>query len=261
MPPLPPAPEVSVEAPPVLPSEDAYASRDGYRADFLGADQPEAPLPDIVRCDDVLEVTWQGQTMRAIPYRHFSVVMSKSRRVCYVSAVNIDGALSVPHLRRRDWRFDPRFDQEHQLAGRVYGNPPRFSRGHMTRREDPAWGATRAEADEGNTDSMHLANAVPQMQPFNGGIWLGLTPRTRERRSLMMHAVLILEAGTFRPRALKIVDDCMTTVHVFDEVRFNAADGLDLASPPLERAIWRTPRRQRAASPENAEPRIRGTAN
>lgn len=174
VPPLPPAPEVSVEAPPVLPSADAYASRDGYRADFLGADQPEAPLPDVVRCDDVLEVTWQGQARRAIPYRHFSVVMSKSRRVCYLSAVNIDGALSVPHLRRRDWRFDPRFDQEQQLAGRVYGNPPRFSRGHMTRREDPAWGTTRAEADEGNTDSMHLANAVPQMQPFNGGIWLGL---------------------------------------------------------------------------------------
>jgi len=80
----------------------------------------------------------------------------------------------MPHLKRRGWRFDPRFGQEQQLAGRVYGNPPRFSRGHMTRREDPAWGATRAEAEEGNTDSMHLANAVPQMQPFNAGIWLGL---------------------------------------------------------------------------------------
>jgi endonuclease G len=111
---------------------------------------------------------------RAMPYRHFSVLMSASRRVCYVSAVNIDGALSVPHLKRRDWRFDPRVDQARQLAGRVYGNPPRFSRGHMTRREDPAWGHTRAEAEEGNADSMHLSNAVPQMQPFNGGIWLGL---------------------------------------------------------------------------------------
>ena len=44
----------------------------------------------------------------------------------------------------------------------------------MTRREDPAWGATRDEAEEGNVDTMHLANAVPQMQPFNAGIWLSL---------------------------------------------------------------------------------------
>ena len=26
----------------------------------------------------------------------------------------------------------------------------------------------------GNNDSMHVTNTVPQMQPFNAGIWLGL---------------------------------------------------------------------------------------
>ncbi|HTV00367.1 MAG TPA: DNA/RNA non-specific endonuclease, partial [Luteitalea sp.] len=166
-------PPVPAEPPPVRPSADGYALRDGYRADFLGPDLL-APLPAIDHADDVLSVEWQGQSVQAIPYRHFSVVMSRRRRVCYLSAVNIDGARSVPHLRRRDWRFDPRVPEAQQLSGRVYGNAPRFSRGHMTRREDPAWGETRAEADEGNTDSMHLANAVPQMQPFNAGIWLGL---------------------------------------------------------------------------------------
>ncbi len=174
VPSLPPPPDVPAEGSLARPEARGYETRDGYRADFLGAEQPPAPLPDVVRDDDVLAVTWQGQTVRAIPYRHFSVVMSAGRRMCYVSAVNIDGALSVPHLRRRAWRFDPRVDEARQLSGPVYGNPPRFSRGHMTRREDPAWGQTRAEADEGNTDSMHLANSVPQMQPFNAGIWLGL---------------------------------------------------------------------------------------
>ncbi len=173
VPPLPP-PEFAHEPPPLTPSAQGYEARDGYRADFLGVDLPQAPLPDVVRRDDVLEVEWGGRTSSVIPYRHFSVVMSTSRRVCYVSAANVDGALSVAHLKRRGWRFDPRLDASRQLAGRVYGNPPRFSRGHMTRREDPAWGHTRDEADEGNTDSMHVSNAVPQMQPFNGGIWLGL---------------------------------------------------------------------------------------
>jgi endonuclease G len=55
----------------------------------------------------------------------------------------------------------------------VYGNAPKFSRGHMTRREDPMWGDVET-AQRGNADSMHLTNAVPQMQPFNAGIWLGL---------------------------------------------------------------------------------------
>ena len=43
----------------------------------------------------------------------------------------------------------------------------------MTRREDPVWGSL-AEAARGNDDSMHMTNAVPQMQTFNAGIWLDL---------------------------------------------------------------------------------------
>ena len=43
----------------------------------------------------------------------------------------------------------------------------------MTRREDPIWGEPD-EASLGNADSMHVTNTVPQMQPFNAGIWLSL---------------------------------------------------------------------------------------
>jgi endonuclease G len=41
----------------------------------------------------------------------------------------------------------------------------------MTRREDPNWGEL---AVQGNEDSMHVTNVVPQIQSFNGGIWLTL---------------------------------------------------------------------------------------
>ena len=54
-----------------------------------------------------------------------------------------------------------------------YGNPPKFSRGHMTRREDPGWGGLTT-AKRGNEDSMHVTNATPQMQAFNSPIWLAL---------------------------------------------------------------------------------------
>ena len=71
------------------------------------------------------------------------------------------------------WRRDPRIRPDQQIDGGCYGNAPRFSRGHMTRREDPVWGTSESAA-RGNSDSMHVTNAVPQMQTFNGGIWLGL---------------------------------------------------------------------------------------
>ncbi|HEV2846628.1 MAG TPA: DNA/RNA non-specific endonuclease, partial [Thermoanaerobaculia bacterium] len=74
---------------------------------------------------------------------------------------------------RRRWRLDPRIPEDAQILRECYGNPPKFSRGHMTRRQDPIWGS-QENAELGNADSMHVTNAVPQMQVFNAGIWLGL---------------------------------------------------------------------------------------
>lgn len=146
-----------------------YADRRGYDPDFLGE---TIDLPQVRDDADVLSFTFDGRKLRELKYEHFSVVMSKSRRFCRVSAANIDG--SQPRkVKRPGWRRDPRIRADQQVDGGCYGNPPRFSRGHMTRREDPIWG-TPESAARGNSDSMHVTNAVPQMQVFNAGIWLGL---------------------------------------------------------------------------------------
>jgi len=92
--------------------------------------------------------------------------------MCFFSAVNIDGKTSVG-MKRGPWRLDPRVPDAAQIMKECYGNPPKFSRGHMTRREDPIWGKGNAPA-QGNADSMHVTNTVPQMQSLNAGIWLGL---------------------------------------------------------------------------------------
>lgn len=148
-----------------------YADRDGYTADFLG-DAAQVPLPGVtgkLQADDVL--FWKsGQS--ELKYRHFSVVMSESRRICYFSAVNIDGNSSIS-MKRSGWRLDPRIDNNEQIIKECYGNSPKFSRGHMTRREDPIWGPLSV-ASQGNDDSMHVTNTVPQMQTLNGVIWLAL---------------------------------------------------------------------------------------
>jgi endonuclease G, mitochondrial len=132
------------------------------------------PLPKIGtrHSEDVLHFEHGGRRESELKYCHFSVVMSKSRRQCFFSACNIDGETSVP-MKRTGWKLDPRIPSHAQIMQECYGSHPKFSRGHMTRREDPIWG----EGDEpslGNKDSMHVTNTVPQMQNMNAGIWLAL---------------------------------------------------------------------------------------
>jgi endonuclease G len=150
-----------------------YLDREGYQASFLG-DGLLVELPTIVRGkDDILRFPFNGNAEETVlRYHNFSVVMNRTRRMCFFSAVNIDGQLSR-RSKRPGWLLDPRIPKEYQIKGECYGNAPKFSRGHMTRREDPAWG-TAEEAQRGNADSMHVTNVVPQMQTFNAGIWLGL---------------------------------------------------------------------------------------
>ena len=146
-----------------------YIGRDGYDARFIGID---VPLPVIRNATDILTFPWNGGQESELKYQHFSVVMSRSRRLCIFSAGNIDGA-TPRRFKRPSWRLDARIPVSQQIRDECYGNAPKFARGHMTRREDPIWGEP-AEAALGNSDSMHVTNTVPQMQPFNGGIWLAL---------------------------------------------------------------------------------------
>lgn len=165
---LPPAAGVAREAV----AED-YRDRAGYAADFLGSSF-RVPLPEVRRARaDVLTFDEGGRRGSVLRYEHFSVVMSRGRRMCFVSACNIDGKLSKKSG-RGTWKWDDRIPREQQIMHECYGNPPKFSRGHMTRREDPGWGADDDTARRGNEDSMHVTNAVPQMQAFNAPIWLAL---------------------------------------------------------------------------------------
>jgi endonuclease G len=146
-----------------------YVRRTGYSPTFVG---PKIPLPVVKNTKDVLTFPWKGRQESVLKYQHFSVVMSRSRRLCIYSAVNIDGR-SPRRGKRPSWRLDGRIPASQQIREECYGNEPLFARGHMTRREDPIWG-TPEQAELGNADSMHVTNTVPQMQPFNAGIWLAL---------------------------------------------------------------------------------------
>ncbi|MEL7115925.1 MAG: DNA/RNA non-specific endonuclease [Pseudomonadota bacterium] len=160
--------EAETEAP------ESYADRPGYDPDFLGEGERRCPLPKVTNmAQDMLTFADRGNPEETeLRYQHFSVVMSRSRRMCFFSAVNIDGSKAQSD-RRVGWRWDSRIPRSQQIMKECYGNPPRFSRGHMTRRNDPGWG-TDEMAELGNRDSMHVTNATPQMQSFNAPIWLEL---------------------------------------------------------------------------------------
>lgn len=108
-----------------------------------------------------------------LKYHHFSVVMNKERRLCFFSACNINGTLSKKGVARTSWKTDSRIPKEQQIIKECYGRPPLFSRGHMTRKEDPIWGEMEI-ARAACADTFHVTNATPQMQPFNAPVWLEL---------------------------------------------------------------------------------------
>lgn len=165
----------------LLPLED-YLKRSGYEPTFVsGINLPlPAPLPgrwenDLVELKH--EARLEGQSLTELKYTHFSVRMAKSRGLPLVSAVNINGKKSNRNVKRTDvWRRDPRIDARYQNLREGYGNESQglFSRGHMTRREDPNWGDDDALLRMADMDTFHITNVAPQRQGFNAGLWLNL---------------------------------------------------------------------------------------
>lgn len=148
---------------------DEFFGRQGYDPNFL--DGWEMPLPGIngSRKTDVRELRGGGTELK---YEHFSILMSKERRMPLLTAVNIDGAESKKVPRISVWSFDGRLDKTHQWGDELYaGNA--LDRGHMVRREDPVWGQIKV-AKVANTDTFHFTNSCPQMAGVNQKTWVGL---------------------------------------------------------------------------------------
>ncbi len=145
--------------------EDEFVTAFGYEPEFLGerVDLPEL-LPQ--QLADVAERT-DGEG-HVLDYTHFSIVMSKSRRMAYFTACNIDGRRRQEVPRSRDrWYYDPRIAKEFQAGPDLYsGND--LDRGHLVRRNDPVWGRA---AEQANEDSFHFTNAAPQHKHLNQRTW------------------------------------------------------------------------------------------
>lgn len=147
------------------PDVDDYLAAFGYEPEFLG---PRVDLPELSESmlEDVApRLDGQGYVL---DYTHFSIVMSKARRMAYFTAVNIDGRRRKDIKRTRDrWYYDGRIAREHQAGADLYSNND-LDRGHLVRRVDPVWGRA---AEQANEDSFHFTNAAPQHKHLNQRTW------------------------------------------------------------------------------------------
>lgn len=146
------------------------AVRRGFSNSFLGNNIffPR-PLSQELK-DDLLVV--DGETV--FHYTHFSLAMSRSRKLARWVAWNIDGG-SLKKLSRRgiSFRKDRKLPRSAQIGNELYQHNP-LDRGHIARRADLNWGPL-SEAKQANEDSFFYTNIAPQHKDFNqsdeGGIW------------------------------------------------------------------------------------------
>ncbi|WP_160051559.1 DNA/RNA non-specific endonuclease [Nocardiopsis sp. FR26] len=151
------------------PVPEAVEVLEGYNPNFLGTRVAVPRADPRIRHDLFL----LGDT-EVIPYTHFSLALSGSRRFPHWVAWNIDGG-GLKKLSRRGIPFskDPRIPDEVQVGNELY-KANRLDRGHIARRADLLWGGL-SEAGKANTDSFFYTNITPQMEDFNqssqNGLW------------------------------------------------------------------------------------------
>lgn len=160
----------------------------GYRPDFLGKNL-RIPLPTFSERlrEDLAPV--EGSKKKELRYVHFSVFLSRSRKFPVLTATNIDGSLFKPIDRskifaggRDRWRLDDRA-RPYQWGDVLYSvENSDFDKGHMTKREDPQWGATEDAARRAAQSTFFYSNAVPQVKELNGAVWSRLERYILSRR-------------------------------------------------------------------------------
>ncbi|WP_186669126.1 DNA/RNA non-specific endonuclease [Sporosarcina sp. BP05] len=149
-------------------SDSWYEGLTGYDTQFLGNDY-DVPHP-VFRSDLEQDIAQLKDGSNVLHYTHFSIVMSKSRRLAYYTVVNIDGNQLMKIGRNDKWYLDSRIETAYQCGPELYKNNS-LDRGHLVRRRDPVWGDSAKKANE---DTFHFTNCAPQESKLNQKSWLDL---------------------------------------------------------------------------------------
>jgi endonuclease G len=179
----PPAPQPPPPAPPpalekAMRFDPDYDAREGFDPMFLAGSLDErhleVPLPEVEPGRHGEMLNGDDGVPLVLAYHHFSLAMSRTRRLQMWSAANVDYAPTRKSQRSRDafgadrWIPDPRIPARAQIFDADFYKPAgNIDRGHMVRREDNAWGDSETEIELANSDTFHWTNCTPQHEAFN----------------------------------------------------------------------------------------------
>lgn len=233
----------------------SYEGRDGYQENFLGDDHV-ITMPKPLDDEALGGIRTWGDNQTTLPYRHFSVLMSRDWKLAIVTASNIDGTQEKKGISREGnrWYTDGRLAKEDHFYDKIpaYYGSKTMNHGHMVRRLDPVWGQ---DAQQANDDTFHLTNSAPQAGSLNQERWLDLENFIvqqgwdEDKRLLVFTAPILLTSprnlerqwfgnykGTYIPMAFwKVVvylkeDQVRCAAFLMDQVRDVAAQELDFAT-------------------------------
>jgi endonuclease G len=145
-----------------------YPNRNGYDENFLGKPLPLPTLSPALK--DKVAYRLDQPDNPVLDYTNFSIVMNKDRRQAFFTAVNIDGSQTKSIPRNGEWTIDGRISRDAQLGNEAYQSNS-IDRGHLVRRNDPAWGS---QASQASNDTFAYTNASMQHEALNQKEWLAL---------------------------------------------------------------------------------------
>jgi endonuclease G len=194
------APTVTVEAEEAVVVDQDYSNRPGYDPDFLEGVSVALPTLTKAMQQDTAQVSAAAQVHSdpfELAYFHYSVYMNKKRRTAWFSAANVDGD-KRPGIGKREgdrWYRDPRILKTEQMGQEAYEHG--IDRGHLTRRDDTAWGDDVDSATAANNDTFHFTNCALQVAQFNRGKdrWQGLEQYLLEKHAKAEKRRMIVITG------------------------------------------------------------------
>ena len=174
---------------------ESYADRVGFLRDFVpGLAALEPGLATLA--DDLTALI--GGVGKELKYTHFSVWMSRSRRLALLTGVNIDGNFLRRYPRDADrWYMDPRIDVGAQVGNELYRRN-RLDRGHLVRRLDPVWGEEHI-ARQAMEDTFHYTNASPQHEGLNQVTWNELEDYILDNADVHDLKISVFTGPVYRP--------------------------------------------------------------
>jgi endonuclease G len=175
----------------------------GHDENFLTVPVKLAPIYSKLRSKGLVAPLKSGSG-HELDYLHYTSVIHAKRKFALLTVVDIDGkALRHPGDRPGSWRRDPRIDDVYQPAGEFYekakgDDKVQFSRGHLVRRLDPAWGDTDTLAKMGDMDTFHYTNAAPQFQRYNDVDWGNLEDYLLDRAQTTEKRMTVFTGPIYR---------------------------------------------------------------